>query len=57
LKMDIENIIIDEEANVSPKLNFVVTTYYKGTALESLNKKLEEYLNNADKDESDINLI
>lgn len=57
LKIDIENIIIDEENNVSPKLNFVVTTYYKGTALESLNKKLEEYLNNADKDESDINLI
>lgn len=42
---------------VSPKLNFVVTTYYKGTALESLNKKLEEYLNDADEDESDINLI
>ena len=42
---------------VSPKLNFVVTTYYKGTALESLNKKLEEYLNDANEDESDINLI
>lgn len=42
---------------VSPKLNFVLTTYYKGTALESLNKKLEEYLNEADIDESDINLI
>ena len=42
---------------VSPKLNFVVTTYYKGTALESLNKKLEEYLNDADEEESDINLI
>lgn len=55
-KTDIENMII-EENNISPKLNFVVTTYYKGTALESLNKKLEEYLNNADKDESDINLI
>ena len=39
------------------KLNFVVTTYYKGTALESLNKKLEEYLNDADENESDINLI
>lgn len=58
LKIDIENIEIEEsETKISPKLNFVVTTYYKGTALESLNKKLEEYLNEADKDESDINLI
>lgn len=60
LKNDIENIEIEEsesEIKISPKLNFVVTTYYKGTALESLNKKLEEYLNEADKDESDINLI
>ena len=57
LKNDVENIIIDEGNNISAKLNFVVTTYYKGTALESLNKKLEEYLNNADKEESDINLI
>lgn len=60
LKNDVENIKAKEEENkkeISPKLNFVVTTYYKGTALESLNKKLEEYLNNADKDESDINLI
>ena len=66
LKNDVEKINVAEEDieesdkeqnNISPKLNFVVTTYYKGTALESLNKKLEEYLNNADKDESDINLI
>jgi len=57
LKTEIENMIIEEDNNVSPKLNFVVTTYYKGTALESLNKKLEEYLSNADEEESDINLI
>ena len=63
LKNDVENIKATKELkrndknSVSPKLNFVVTTYYKGTALESLNKKLEEYLNNADKNESDINLI
>ena len=42
---------------VTPKLNFVVTTYYKGTALEEVNKKLEEYLDGADKEESNINLI
>ncbi len=62
LKNDVENIKANEDLEenkkeINPKLNFVVTTYYKGTALESLNKKLEEYLNNADKDESDINLI
>ena len=69
LKRDVENIKIDIEKEqedkkksdkkgfVSPKLNFVITTYYKGTALEALNKELEEYLNNADKEESDINLI
>ena len=65
-KMEIEvvgeNEINNKKKNskkdfVTPKLNFVVTTYYKGTALEGLNKKLEEYLNEADKDESDINLI
>lgn len=65
-KMNIE-IVEENEINnkkknlsknfVTPRLNFVVTTYYKGTALEELNKKLEEYLNEADKDESDINLI
>ena len=67
LKTDIENIKIEtvETSNnknskkkfVTPKLNFVTTTYYKGTALEGLNKKLEEYLDEADKNESDINLI
>lgn len=61
-KMEIEIVGITEEEQtkrrtVTPKLNFVVTTYYKGTALEGLNKKMEEYLNEADKNESDINLI
>lgn len=41
----------------SAKLNFVVSTYYKGTGLEQLNKKLEEYIDNAPKDESQINYI
>lgn len=64
IKSDVENIKIlktnkksKKEEYVSPKLNFVASTYYKGTALEELNKKLEEYLNNTDKDESNINLI
>ena len=46
-----------EENIIMPKVNIVVTTYYKGTALESVNKKLEEYLDNADKNENDINEI
>ena len=41
----------------SPKTNMVVTTYYKGTALEGTTKKLEEYLNTAPKDETQINYI
>ena len=41
----------------SPKLNFVVSTYYKGTGLEQLNKKLEEYIDNCPKEESQINYI
>lgn len=46
-----------EDNIVMPKINIVLTTYYKGTALESVNKKLEEYLDNADKNENDINEI
>ena len=68
LKVNIEKLQIEEveledgEENenprlVSPKLNFVLTTYYKGTALENVTKKLEEYLDNADSNESDINNI
>lgn len=39
------------------KLNFVVSSYYKGTGLEEVLKSLEGYLDNADPDESDINSI
>lgn len=48
---------LQEEKSASPILNFVVSTYYKGTGLEQLNKKLEEYIDTADKDESQINYI
>ena len=41
----------------TPRLNFVISTYYKGTALEELLKRLEEYIDNADKSESEINNI
>ena len=42
---------------VSPKLNFVLSSYYKGTGLEEVLKKLEEYLDTASKDESNITNI
>ena len=40
-----------------PKLNFVISSYYKGTGLEEVLKKLEEYLDQADSQESDITNI
>jgi len=39
------------------KLNFVMSTYYKGTGLEELLKRLEQYIDTASKDESGINNI
>ncbi len=68
-KLEVEDIVAVEENKKNenkkkkkvtithPKLNFVLTTYYKGTALEMVLKKLEEYLDTADKNESDINNI
>ena len=46
-----------EEIEVSPSLNFVVATYYKGTGIEEVLKKLEKYLDEASKGESTINNI
>lgn len=41
-----------------PKLNFVISSYYKGTGLEEVLKKLEEYLDHGDsQEESDITNI
>ena len=48
---------LKEEKTASPKINFVVSTYYKGTGIEQLNKKLEEYLDSAEKEENQINYI
>jgi len=60
-KLEIEEVVLEKDEGeldvISPKLNFVLTTYYKGTALENITKKLEEYLDNADKNENDINNI
>ncbi len=48
---------LKEKQIASPVLNFVVSTYYKGTGLEQLNKRLEEYIDNCPKEESQINYI
>ena len=53
----IANVKNKEAIYVSPRLNFVLTSYYKGTSMDGLTKKLEEYIDNADKSESDINYI
>ena len=40
-----------------PRINVVISSYYKGTALEEVLKRLEEYLDNAPTNESDITNI
>lgn len=61
--MQIEEVREDEEKPAKTvkyaqvKLNMVFSTYYKGTALESVLKKLEEYLDEANIEEHDINDI
>lgn len=66
MKEKIEKIKIEKEKSenkeeksvfASPKINIVVSTYYKGTALDGLTKKLEEYLDNANKNENTINYL
>ena len=61
LKEKIENtkIISNENEKISafPRLNFTISTYYKGTGLEEILKKQEEYLDNCDISESDITNI
>lgn len=47
----------DRRQVVTPKMNFVISSYYKGTGLEEVLKKLEEYIDNADKNESEITNI
>jgi len=46
-----------KEVYVNPVLNFAISEYYKGTAIEGVTKKLEEYLDSADKEEADIVII
>lgn len=51
------NTKVQKSIFASPITNFVLATYYKGTGLESVTKKLEEYLDDCDKEESNINCI
>ena len=63
LRDDLESIEIEyaspegEKTYAKPKINFVISTYYKGTGIEKVTAKLEEYLDNADKNEHNINFI
>ncbi len=46
-----------EEKSASPKVSFVVSTYYKGTGIEQLTKKLEEFIDSDEINEDQINYI
>ena len=64
IKQNIENIKLvtnkkrgKNPIETQPITNFVLGTYYKGTGIEEVTKKLEEYLDNCDTSESEINCI
>ena len=64
LKQDLEDTQVEyvnpttlEKSLVRPIVNFAIGRYYKGTGIESVTKKLEEYLDQASKDEHNINFI
>ena len=58
LKEKIENKLEEnEKISAYPRLNFTLSTYYKGTGLEEILKKQEEYLDNCNSEESDITNI
>ena len=64
IKKNIEQttIVIEDKKSknkyeINPSTNFVLGTYYKGTGIEEVTKKLEEYLDNCSRDESEINCI
>lgn len=46
-----------KEITASPKINFALSTYYKGTGMEGVTKKLEDYLDNGSKSENKITYI
>ena len=52
----LENRQIEKSQTASPKLNFIISRYYKGTGLEQLAKSLEEYLD-ANQNQSEISTL
>lgn len=42
---------------VTPKINVVITTYYKGTGIEQVIKKLEEFLDSSDQTQNTITCL
>ena len=59
-QIEIESVDVgveNEELLAKPKINIIISTYYKGTALEGAMKKLEEYLDSTDKKENNINYL
>ena len=51
------NMMDMSKQEVTPIINVALSSYYKGTGLEEVLKKLEEYLDNADIQENDITNI
>ena len=46
-----------QNVEVSPTLNFVISTYYKGTGIETVLQKLEKYIDEFDISKSEVNNI
>lgn len=46
-----------QDVSVSPALNFVISTYYKGTGMENVLKSLEKYIDEQNNEVSKINNI
>lgn len=55
--VDVEFDDVEENILASPKINIVISTYYKGTALEGVMKKMEEFIDNSAKEENTINYL
>ena len=55
--MDDDDKDEDNKMSAFPRLNSAISTYYKGTGLEEILKKQEEYLDNCNSEESDITNI
>ena len=52
-----KNAKTKKEITVSPTVNFILSTYYKGTAIEGVTQKLEDYIDKAPKSEHKISYI